>query len=146
MNTNIRSKECAWHQSEIKLLGRVIKGLRGFEFHKAIEKEPLYGAGQHALDLQEGNISCDGSITVLGFELDQLNLAANAAGYQDITEVPHEAITITAKFQKTKADKKTFVTVLGIGFTELTHAMEQNAKSREVQLPFVAMDIVSTTV
>jgi len=145
MNSNIRSSECAWHHAEIKLLGRVIRGLRGFEFKKAVEKEPLFGSGNKALDIQTGNETITGNIVVLGFELDQLNQAANAAGFQDITEVPHEAIALTASFKKTLADKKTTVLVRGIAFTEYAHAMQQNAKMREATLPFVAMDMISTT-
>lgn len=142
-NTNIRSSECAWKHAEVIVLGRVIKGLRGFEFKKSIEKEPLYGAGQTAIDIQEGNIKCEGNIKILGFELDALNKAAVAAGYSDITEVPHEAISLQATFKKNATDAKTTVSVVGVAFTELAHAMEQNAKMREVTLPLIAMDIVT---
>lgn len=141
-NINIRSSECAWKHAELSVLGRVIKGLRGFEFKKTVEKEPLYGSGQHAIDIQEGNIKCEGNIKILGFELDALNRAALLAGFSDITEVPHEAIILQASFKKNAYDPKTTVQAMGVSFTELTHAMEQNAKMREVTLPFIAMDIV----
>lgn len=145
MNQNIRSSECAWHHAELKLFGRVIRGLRGFEFKKSVEKEPLFGAGNEAIDIQTGNKTVTGNIVVLGFELDQLNQAANVAGFQDITEVPHEAIALTASFKKTLADKKTTIAVRGIAFTEYAHAMQQNAKMREVTLPFLAMDMIPVT-
>lgn len=142
-NINIRSAECAWKDAELIILGRRIKGLRGFEFKKTTEKEHLYGAGQHPLDIQEGNIACSGNVKVLGFELDALNNAANVAGYADITEVPHEAIVLQASFKKSPADKTTRITAVGVSFSELTNAMEQNAKMREVTLPFLCMDIYS---
>jgi hypothetical protein len=142
-NPNIRSSECAWHQSELKLLGRVIKGLRGWEYKKTTEKEALYGAGQHAIDISEGNVKCEGNFKLLGFEVDALNKAARTAGYDDIAAVPHEAIVATIKFQKTKLEPVTMVTVIGIGFTEVGGAMEQGAKMREVTLPWISMDIVS---
>lgn len=145
-NVNIRSSECAWAQIEVKVFNRTIRGLRGFEFKKTQEKEHLYGAGANPLDIQPGNIAYTGSLTVLGFEKDAMNRAAQAAGYADIVDVPHEAIIITCKFQKTKLDKKTFVTSTGVAFTEVTDAMEQNAKNREVQLPFLAMSIDSVTI
>ena len=44
-NVNITSDECAWSRFEVKILGRTIKGLRGFGFKKEVEKEHLYGAG-----------------------------------------------------------------------------------------------------
>ena len=144
-NANIRSSECAWHQSELKILGRVVKGLRGWEFKKTTEKEPIYGAGQHAIDIQEGNIKCDGNYKLLGFEVDAFNKAANIAGYDDITQVPHEAITGTIKFQKSKLDPVTIVSIIGCAFTEVGGAMEQGAKMREVTLPWISMDILMMT-
>lgn len=140
-NVQIRSNECAWAQMELKILGRVIKGLRGFEFKKAQEKEHLYGSGANPIDIQDGNIAYTGNIKVLGFELDAMNRAAKAAGFADIVDVPHELITATCAFQKTKLDPKTFYTATGIAFQEYASAMEQNAKMREVTLPFLAMSI-----
>ena len=84
---NIRSSECAWHNCDVKVLGRSITGLRGFEFTKEVEKEALYGAGQHALDITEGNIKCSGSITVLGFEADAMNRAARLAKEAEVGEL-----------------------------------------------------------
>jgi len=145
MNQNIRSSECAWHHAELKLFARVIRGFRGFEFKKTIEKEHLYGAGNKPIDIQTGNEAVTGNLVILGFELDQLNQSAQIAGYQDITEVPHEAIALTVSYRKTLADRKTTVAVSGVAFTEYTHAMQQNAKMREVTLPLLAMDMISTT-
>ena len=145
MNLNIRSSECAWQHAELKLLGRVIRGLRGFELRKSVEKEHLFGAGNKAIDIQTGNVTVTGNIVVLGFELDQLNQAAQLAGFQDITEVPHEAIALTVSFRKTLADRKTTVAVRGIAFSEYVHAMQQNAKMREATLPLLAMDMIPVT-
>lgn len=145
MNVNIRTSECAWAQFEVKILGRKIKGIRGFEAKKTIEKEHLYGAGDEPIDLATGNKSYTGNITLLGFEVDAMNRAARMAGFEDILEVPHEAIVITANFQKLKVDPKTFITVVGVGFTEVPQAIKQNDKNREIQLPFLAMNISSET-
>ena len=43
-NMNIKSSECAWHQTEVKVLGRTLTGIRGWEIKKTVEKEHLYGA------------------------------------------------------------------------------------------------------
>ena len=146
MNYNIRTSECAWVHTEVKILGRVLTGLRGFSAKKTKELEELYGSGSDPLDLQPGNKKYEGNIKALGFEIDALDRAAQKAGYDDITEVPHEFITMTFRFQKTKADKKTFLTVTGVGFYEKDEAMEQNAKMREITLPYKAMNIAKTTV
>ncbi len=140
-NTNITSSECAWANFEIKMLGRTIKGLRGFGFKKEVEKEHLYGSGDESLDIQTGNKKSTGNIKVLGFELDLMNKTARDAGYDDITDVPHEAIVITCSYRKRAVDPiKTYI-ASGVGFTEAGTDLEQNAKFREVTLPYLAMNV-----
>jgi len=141
MNVNVTSSECAWAQFEVQFLGRVIKGLRGFEFNKEVEKEHLFGAGSDAIDIQTGNKKNTGSITALGFEVDLMNKAAQDAGYDDITEVPHEASVITCSFKKLPTDPIRTYVARGVAFTEAKTSMKQNDKQREIQLPFLAMDI-----
>lgn len=136
------TKECAWAQTTVKLLGRTITGIRGFEFRKAKEKEHLYAAGSDPIDIQEGNRTPTGSLTLLKYEVDLLNEAARAAGYADITEVPHTLISATCTFKKTPNTKMETVTALGISFSELPVGMQQNAKMTEVTLPFLAMRVL----
>lgn len=141
MNVNITSDECAWSSFEIQILGRTIKGLRGFGFKKEVEKEHLYGAGDEAIDIMSGNKKGSGSIKVLGFEADKMNKAARDAGFDDITEVPHEAIVITCSYRRRKIDPiKTYV-ASGVAFTESGVDLEQNAKFREITLPYLAMNV-----
>lgn len=136
------TKECAWAQTSIKLLGRTIIGIRGFEFKKTVEKEHLYGAGDEPIDIQSGNKAYTGSLKLLKYEVDLLNDAAIAAGYTDITEVPHTLIFITCVYKKNAADKSRTINAAGVAFTETGAAMDQNAKMTEVTLPFLAMKIV----
>jgi hypothetical protein len=133
------TKECAWAQTSLKLLGATISGLRGFEFKKAIEKELIFAAGNEAIDITEGNKSVSGSLTLLKFEFDKLNDAAQAAGYDDITEVPFTAILITCAFKLNATSPVRIIeTPLGAAFTDCTIAMQQNAKMTEVPLPFIS--------
>jgi hypothetical protein len=141
MNVNITSSECAWSHFEIKILTRTIKGLRGFGFKKEVEKEHLYGAGDEAIDIQTGNKKSSGSIKVLGFEADAMNKAARLAGFEDITEVPHEAIVITCSYRKRLIDPISTYIASGVAFTESGVDMEQNAKHREITLPYLAMNV-----
>lgn len=140
-NVNITSSECAWAQFDLKVLGRSVKGLRGFSFKKEVEKEHLYGAGADPIDIMTGNTKCTGSIKLLGFEADQINKTALAAGYSDITEVPHELIVISCSYKRRITDTNKTYTVTGVAFTETGIDLEQNAKYREVTLPFIAMNI-----
>lgn len=139
MNINITSSECAWSHFEVKILNRVIKGLRGFESKKAVDAEHLHGAGSEPLDITKGNTTYDGNIKVLGFEADAMNKAAQDAGYDDITEVPHELIIITISFKRRATDKLKTIVTSGVQFTEDGVSMDQGAKNREITLPYIAM-------
>lgn len=141
MNINITSNECAWADFEVKILGRVVKGIRGFSAKKSVEKEHIYGGGADPLDINAGNKKYEGSIKLLGFESDAMNKAAKAAQYEDITEVPHELIVITISYKKRKTDPIKSFTVTGVAFTETGIESEQNAKHREVEIPYLAMNI-----
>ncbi|WP_291122781.1 hypothetical protein [Flavobacterium sp. UBA6046] len=141
MNVNITSDECAWSRFEIKILGRTIKGLRGFGFKKERETEHLFGAGDEAIDIVRGNKKGSGTIKVLGFESDAMNKAARDAGFEDITDVPHEAIVITCAYKKRLIDSiKTYI-ASGVAFSESGVDLEQNAKFREITLPYIAMNV-----
>lgn len=141
MNVNIRSSECAWFHVEVMMLGRVFKGLRGFSYKKTVDKEHLYGSGNEPIDISTGNKKYEGDLKMLGFERDAMKRTAQAAGYSDLTEVPHEAIVLTFKYKKTKIDPVMIEIVNGAAFTEDGSSMEQGAKMREITLPYLAMDL-----
>lgn len=134
--------ECAWAQTSMKVLGATIIGIRGFEFKKTKEGEYLYGAGDEPIDIQRGNKGYPGNLKLLKYEVDKLNDAAKVAGYEDITEVPHEAVVITTLYKKKATDPIRTITAAGVAFTEITAAMEQNGKMDEVQLPLLCMKTV----
>lgn len=133
------TEECAWAQVAIRVLGSTIKGLKGFSLKKGVEKEHIYAAGDDPIDIQTGNKKPEGNIKVLKYEFDKLNDAAQAAGYSDISEVPHELILITAAFKKRATDPIRVIEAAGVAFTEWDTAMEQNAKFTDITLPFLAM-------
>jgi|ERR1035437_1655448 hypothetical protein len=135
------TKECAWAQTSLRLLSRTIIGAQGFEFDIDIDKEHLFAAGSKPIDIQSGNEKPTGNIKILKFELDQLNDAAQLAGFDNIAKVPHELILITCAFKKLPTDPIRIVEAAGVAFTKVNTGMAQNAKMTEVTLPFLAMDI-----
>lgn len=136
------TKECAWAQTSLKILGRTVQGLKGFDFNKEIEKELIYAAGDEAIDITAGNKKVDGSLKVLKFEHDLLTDSAQLAGFEDITEVPHIATVITCTFKLNPTAPIRTITVFGVAFTKWGVAMEQNAKFTDVTLPFIATKVV----
>lgn len=143
-NFNITSSECAWSQFEIKFLTRTVKGLRGFSFKKTVEKEHLYGSGDEPIDITTGNKKYEGNIKILGFEMDAINKTALLAGFGDITEVPHEAVVISCSYKRRITDPVSTYIATGVAFTEAGVDLEQNAKHREITLPYIAMNIDHT--
>jgi len=141
---DLKSDDFAWANITMTILGRKLTGLRGFEFSKKVEKEHVYASGSEPVDIADGNRGYTGNVKLLKHEVDKLNDAAQLAGYADITEVPHTLITITCEYKKLTASKRRLITAIGVGFTEKTVAMEQNAKMTEVTLPFLAMRIVDS--
>jgi len=135
------TKECAWAQISVTILGRKVVGLRGFEFKKTVEKEHLYAAGDMPIDIQTGNKKFEGNLKLLKFEVDMLNDAASAAAYSDILDVPPDLITITCDYKNDRTNKLRTIIATSVSFTELGRAMEQNAKMSEITLPFLAMNI-----
>lgn len=137
------SKECAWAQTKIKLLGRTITGIRGFSFKNTQEKEHLYAAGDDPIGIQSGNKKPEGSIKLLKYEWDQLQDAAQLAGYNDFLQVPHTLILITCSYKKDPSDTLRIITASGVAFSEWDNAMEQNAKMTEITMPFIALEITT---
>ena len=135
--------ECAWHQTSMKFLGRTIVGLRKFSFKKGVEKEHLMAAGDEPIDITSGNKKPEGSITVLKYEFDKMTDASQDAGYDDITDVPHDALLITCAFRKTKTSPIRIVEAICPSFTEWEIGMDQGAKMTEVALPFLAMKVMA---
>jgi hypothetical protein len=133
------TKECAWKHVTVKILGRTLVGIRGYSFEKNIDKEYLRASGDEPIDIQTGDKSYPMSITLLKYEVDMLNDAALAAGYEDILEVPHEAVTLTCQFKKRITDTARTITASGIAFTSLKAAMETNGKFTPVDLPALSM-------
>lgn len=139
MNVNITTSECAWSNFEVKVLNRTIKGLRGFSSKKTKDAEHLHAAGDEPIDIMTSNKKYEGNIKLLGFEVDAMNKAAQDAGYDDITEIPHELTVITISYKRRKTDKLKTIVSNGIQFTEDGVDMEQGAKYREITLPYLAM-------
>jgi len=129
----------------MKFMGRTIHGITAWQFTKTKEKTAVYGAGSEPIDIASGNTSYEGSITIMGYELDKLNKAAQEAGYDDILEIPHELLSLTISMKKHVTSAVTVIAVRGIAFTSIPHAFNQADKTRSYQLPCVCMSVTSTT-
>lgn len=133
-------KESEWADFEVRLDGVKITGLRGLSYKETDEDEHLHGAGRSALGIQTGNTMIEGELKALKNEVDAMNLAAKAAGYGSIKDVP--GLSIVAVYMPKNGRVLKTDTISGIKISELAYGWDQGAKFMEHSLPFKALDII----
>ena len=132
------SREYEFADIKVSLLGVELSGLRGLTYKKSQEKEVIYGAGNQPKAIQRGLIKYDGSLQLLKSDLDALNAAARAAGYDDVTSVPGRLINITCLYQKSDdATQLNVDTLQNCEFTEFEDGMKSADKFKEISLPMI---------
>ena len=134
-------KECEWADMKVAIDGKTVTGIRNISYKKSSEDEHLHAAGRKPIGIQSGNETYEGSVKLLKNELDALNLAAKALGYDDIVDVPNLVITV-AYLPKAGRILKTD-TIMGAKIGELPRGWDQGAKYMEMDLPFKFLDIKS---
>jgi len=122
---------------KVCILGVVLSALRGLTYKYGQEKELVYGSGNEPLSVQRGNKKPEGTLTLLKSDLDAMNVAARAAGYRNIVDVPGKLIHITCVYQITDGARLSTDTLQNVEFTEFEDGMKQGDKFKEVSLPFI---------
>lgn len=135
---SFNSKEYAWIDVNVVLLGRPVGGLRGIEYKISRKKEACYGAGKHARGIQYGEITVEGTITLLQSELRALNDAARAKGFDSILDLEFDIIV--TYLAEGSVDSETDV-VNTVSITEIPKAIKQGDMFQEIALPFIACNV-----
>lgn len=135
------SSECAWVDMKAFINGKQITKLLGVKMGKKVDKEALHGAGAKAFQIQSGEENCSGEVKLYAGHLADLNRAAKAAGYSDLTGL--NDLVFVIDFRPSFDRPLQQYTALGVSFQEWELALEQNAKSIPVTLPFLCLDIVT---
>ena len=133
----INTREYEWSSVKAIVGGRMVTGLRGVKYSKKQEKEALYAAGDKPHAIQRGNKSFDGTIALLQSELEALELASGG----DALDVQMDIVVSYGN--PTKGDTIVTDLIRGVEFTEIPKGMNQGDKFAEIELPFIAMDIVN---
>jgi class 3 adenylate cyclase len=131
---SFKSNEFAWKDLTIFTGGRRITGVRNVEYTTSRTVEMIYGAGVDPHSANQGNKEYTGTITVLQSELEAMTEAAQAAGYDDITDLFWD---LTVNYSKGVADKRKTDQLVNVAFTEIPKGMAQGDSSMEVPLAFV---------
>ena len=131
------SKEYAWIDVNVVMLGKPVTGLRGIEYKSKRQKEALYATGKKARGIQLGKKEYEGTITVLQSELIAMQAAAKAKGYDDITDLEFDIIvSYISEGGVVQTDK-----VVNASITEAPNSIKVDDLYSEHALPFIACDV-----
>lgn len=129
--------EYAFKDIRVRLLGRDIVGLQGITYKRMSEGELVYGRGNKALGIQEGNERIEGTLQILQSEYEALSKAVKTASPgSNITDVRFDIVN-------TYGDGLNAVTdvIKTVKITEYEKGMNQNDKYKVIELPFIALDV-----
>lgn len=131
------SKEYAWIDVNVVMLGKPVTGLRGIGYKSKRQKEALYATGKKARGIQLGKKEYEGTITVLQSELIAMQAAAKAKGYDDITDLEFDIIvSYIPEGGVVQTDK-----VVNASITEVPNSIKVDDLYSEHALPFIACDV-----
>lgn len=136
------SREYEYADVSFSMLGYEFKGLRGITYKKKQEKEAITGQGNNPKAVQRGQKGYEGSLMILESDFDQMTKAAQAAGYEDIIDVPGNLINGTCVFSKDGlAGSLKKVVISNIEFSEFEGGMKTGDKFKEYTLPYIALGV-----
>lgn len=133
---NFDSKEYAWIDVKVILMGKEVGGLRGIAYKSKRQTDALYAAGKKARGIQRGRKEYEGTITLLQSELIALNNAAKQKGFDDISDIEFDAVVAYAP----EGGVISTDMILGIAVTEVPTEIKEGDLYQEIALPFIALD------
>ena len=126
-----RSNEYAYKDIKMVLAGRPITGFRDISYTRSRETNKIYAAGDKPHSRTTGNITDEGSVTVLQSELEALVEAAQNAGYDDPTRLVFD---ITIAYAASVTDRIKTDQLVQCRITEFEKSMTQNDSNMEIEL------------
>lgn len=134
---SFNTKQFAWIDVNVVLLGKPVTELRGIEYKSKRSKEALFATGKKARGIQMGKKEYEGTITVLQSELIAMHEAAKQAGYDDITDLEFDIIvSYISESGVVQTDK-----VVNASITEAPNSIKEGDLYSEHALPFIACDV-----
>lgn len=134
---SFNTKEYAWIDVNVVLLGKPVTGLRGIEYKSKRQTEALFATGKKARGIQKGKKEYEGTITVLQSELIAMQAAAKQSGYDDITDLEFDIIvSYISAAGVVQTDK-----VVNASITEAPNSIKEGDLYSEHALPFIACDV-----
>lgn len=130
------SKEYAWSNVEIAMLGRLLTRVRGVKYAAKKDKQYLHGRGENPHAIQSGNKTYEGELILLQSELEAIQRQLGPT--EDITDLDGLNITVVYKL-KGVGSVVTHI-LKGVEFTEDTRDIKQGDAFQEITLPIMFLE------
>ena len=141
----INGREYEWADISIVFGGVPIAGFREIKYKRNREKEALFAKGRKAISIQSGNESVTGSVKFTQSQMEALELATGGnilTAKVDIV-VSYGAETNTVSAVSVASAAISTDVIVGAEFTEYEKGMSQGDKFMEIEMPFLALDIIN---
>lgn len=135
---NFNSKEYAWIDVTVVMLGMEVKRIRAVEYKAKRATEALYAAGKWPVGIQRGKKEAEGTLTVLQSALNAMNDAGKAAGFNDITDIEFD---MTVSYASEYGGKITTDRLRQCAITEAPKSLKEGDLYSEHALPFIACEV-----
>lgn len=130
------SKEYAWSNVEIAMLGRLLTRVRGVKYIAKKDKQYVHGRGENPHAIQSGNKTYEGELMLLQSELEAIQRQLKAT--EDITDL--EGLNITVVYKPKGIGSVVTHILKGVEFTEDPREMKQGDPFQELTLPIMFLE------
>lgn len=141
MRFSTKTAQYSWKDITIALEGRPLLGATNIEYTVEKEVTPVYGHGQYAQFMAEGNKKYSGTITMLQADYEALVDEAKRRNLQDVTDLEVSVIITYIPSNPANAMATVVDRLIGVKFTKGGKSMKQGDPKAEIPLPFVALRI-----
>jgi len=127
------TKEFAWSNVEVAMLGRVLTRIRGVKYSAKKEKEFLHARGEDPHAIQSGLKTYEGELMMLQSELEAIQKQLDDT--EDITDL--EAFNVTIVYKPKGAGSLVTHILKNVEFTEDPRDIDTTKKFQELSLPIM---------
>ena len=132
------TKEFAWANVEVAMLGRLLTKVRGVKYTVKTDKEAAYARGDKPFAIQSGNKSYEGELMLLQSELEAILKQLKPT--EDITDLSNLTITVVYKPKNGLPTALVTHILKGVEFTEDARDIKQGDKFQELTAPFLFLE------
>ncbi|MGP1610247.1 MAG: hypothetical protein ACTTGW_01275 [Candidatus Cryptobacteroides sp.] len=130
------SREYEWADVSVVIAGRNVTGIRSVQYKESQEKELLYAKGNRPHGMQHGNVSYEGSVSLLQSEVTAIEKAVGGSILRARMDI------IVSYGNPSKGEQSKTDLLRGVEFTELSKQIKQGDKMMEIEIPFLMIDLV----